>query len=212
MITSVEIRNHTFKRSLRGYDMGEVRAFLQILSEEWEQHLQDRGRLMEELHQLRADNESLKGMQNALQKTLMHAEESASATMENARQKAELKIQEAELQTRELLQRSIDKREQAERDIAELTARKDEIVMQLELFLKAQLDRIKSFERKQLPARIEEGAEATPPQDTPPPPPPPVAESPEQEASHESKPNERDLLFSEQGQDQSLFDDLADKL
>ena len=37
MITPIEIRKQSFRKSLRGYDTEEVHAFLQTLSDEWEQ-------------------------------------------------------------------------------------------------------------------------------------------------------------------------------
>ncbi len=154
MITPIEIRRQVFRKSLRGYDPDEVRGFLNSLSEEWEQQ-QSAYRALKEAHdRMEANYNSLKEVEQMLHKTLLQAEQSSKNTMENARQKAELKLREADGKARELVRRGIDERNRVEGEIAELNDRREEILLQLTLFLKSQLDRLKSFERKDLPAAL----------------------------------------------------------
>lgn len=152
MITPIEIRKHTFRKSLRGYDTDEVQAFLQTLSDEWEQQQQDMRQMKAQMDQLQADYNSLKKVENMLHKTLLQAEQSAKTTLDNALQKAELKIQAAEAQAREIVRRGEDGVQQLYQDIDKLEGRKEEIVLHLEVFLKNQLDRVRAFERRELPA------------------------------------------------------------
>lgn len=153
MITPIEIRKHSFRKSLRGYDTEEVRAFLQTLSDEWEQQQHDMRQMKAHLDQLQADYNSLKKVENMLHKTLLQAEQSAKHTMDNALQKAELKIQAAEAQAREIVRRSEDSIVTLNQDIDKLDSRKEEVILHLEVFLKSQLDRLRAFERRELPAR-----------------------------------------------------------
>lgn len=152
MITPVEIRNHTFHKSFRGYDPEEVQAFLNSLAEVWEQMLARQQETNARMREAESNYKNLKDIEHILHKTLLQAEQSSKNTMENARQKAELKVQEAEAKAREIVRKGIDERNRLEGEIAELRQRKEEILLQLNLFLKTQIDRLKSFERKDFEA------------------------------------------------------------
>jgi cell division initiation protein len=150
MITPVEIRNHAFRKGFRGYDPEEVQAFLNTIAEVWEQQLARQQEQGARLREVESNYKNLKDIEHILHKTLLQAEQSSKNTMENARQKAELKVQEAEAKAREIVRKGIDERNRLEGEIAELRQRKEEILLQLNLFLKTQIDRLKSFERKEL--------------------------------------------------------------
>jgi cell division initiation protein len=151
MITPAEIRNQTFKRSLRGYDPDEVKAFLNTVAEVWEMKLKEKQELNTRLIEVEASYRSLKEIEDMLHKTLLQAEQSSKNTMENARTKAELKVREAENKAREIVRRGIDERNRLEGEIIELKKRKEEILIQLDLFLKTQIERLKTFESNELP-------------------------------------------------------------
>lgn len=150
MITPIEIRQQTFKRRLRGYDPDEVRAFLHTLSEEWEHQMGEMRKLKEEQDKLQAKYSSLKELENMLHKTLMQAEQSSKNTMENARQKAELKVREAESKARDIVRRGIDERNRLEGEIITLKSKQEELLNQLHHFLKSHMDSLSTFERKEL--------------------------------------------------------------
>ena len=154
MITPIEIRQQSFKRSLRGYDREEVNAFLQALSGEWENLLESHRTLKDDLSKLQASYETLKEVEGMLHKTLMQAEQSANSVLENARQKADLKIKEAETNARDIVRKGVDERKRMESELSQLALQREELIVQLEMFLKAQMDRLQSFERNQnLPPR-----------------------------------------------------------
>ena len=66
MITPIEIRQQTFKRSLRGYDTDEVRNFLVSLSEEWEKYIEESRKLKAEFERVQANYNSLKELETML--------------------------------------------------------------------------------------------------------------------------------------------------
>ncbi|MEZ4684715.1 MAG: DivIVA domain-containing protein [Bacteroidia bacterium] len=218
MITPIEIRKQSFRKSLRGYDPEEVHAFLQTLSDEWEQQQHELRQMQTQFDQLQADYNSLKKVENMLHKTLLQAEQSATQTLDNAQQKAMLKIEAAEAQAREIVRRSEDSILQLNQDIDKLESRKEEIVLHLEVFLKSQLDRLRAFERRGLPAmgysyQPEPEPELPPRQEIPPAQPavPPLAEihSPEP-AIEKQNPQEENLFFSqaEEADENDFSDDL----
>jgi cell division initiation protein len=153
MITPIEIRQQTFKRALRGYDKEDVQAFLMALSSEWETLLEAHRTLKEQLDKLQGSYDTLKEVEGMLHKTLMQAEQSAASVMENARQKADLKIREAENHAREVLRKSTDERQRIEGDISQLSRQREDVIVQLEIFLKSQMDRLNGFERQNLQPR-----------------------------------------------------------
>jgi len=148
MITPIEIRQQSFRRVLRGYDSEEVKGFLDTLAQEWEKRIETERRLRAELEQVKANYNSLKEVESMLHKTLIQAEKSSKTTVENARKKAELQIKEAEAKAREIVRQGVDERNKLDSEITELTARKEQILMQLRLFLKTQSERLQAFERQ----------------------------------------------------------------
>ena len=151
MLTPNEIRQQNFTRELRGYNRVEVDAFLHEVSQALEQQIESNRALNSEIEKLKASYHTLKEVENMLHKTLMQAEHSSRATMENARQKAELKVREAESRAREVVQKGIEERKRLERDIESLTKRKEEVLTQLQVFLQSQLGRLDTFQHKALP-------------------------------------------------------------
>lgn len=193
MITPIEIRQQTFKKSLRGYDKEEVDAFLLALSQEWEQQLEYQRRLKEELDQIKTKYNTLKEVEDMLHKTLMQAERSSRDTIENASQKAELRIREAEARAQEIVRKGVEDRNGIQKEIGELNRYRNKLLAQLRGFLRTQIDHLETFDFVELP----EG-EGNPPQ-----------------ASLPKRPNAEQNLFGNAfngNTDRGLFDDIVDEL
>lgn len=149
MITPIEIRQHTFrKKTLGGYDIEEVQQFLSSLSMDWEKLIEENRKVNSELEKVQAKYNSLKEVEGMLQKTLHQAEQSTKDTLENARKRASLIINEAEANAREVVRQGVEQRNNIDREISELCERRDEILMQLHIFLKTQTDRLAGFGKK----------------------------------------------------------------
>jgi len=199
MITPQEIRQKTFKKSLRGYDTEEVQAFLQALSQEWGQQLEAYQQLKEDLARTKASYQTLKEVEDMLHRTLMQAEQSARDTVENARQKADLKVREAEARAQDILRKGVEDRTHVQHEITELVRRRDQLFSQLQLFLQTQIERLQDFERSELPAY-------TPPVITSSRPPVTPTPKPEEGNFFESRPP------ASNGAEDNLFEDLSDEL
>lgn len=150
MITPLEIRQHSFpKKTLGGYDIEEVRAFLQNISQEWEKVLEENRKMKGDLDKTKSSLEHYKEMETILHKTMLQAEQSSKSTLENAKKDAELKIQEAEYKANEILSSIQADKRQLEREIHELVARRNDILQQLKTFIANQSDRIRTFETQE---------------------------------------------------------------
>jgi len=151
VITPVEIRQHTFKKSLRGYDTDEVNAFLGALASEWERTLDQHRALREELSHIQMRYDGLKEVEGMLHKTLQQAEQTSKSSLENAKEKAELRLRDAETRAQEIVRKGIEERQRLDQEVQELSARKDELLMQLKLFLSTQMERLRALESQELP-------------------------------------------------------------
>lgn len=150
MITPIEIRQHSFKKVLRGYDKDEVHGYLTTLSMEWEKMLEEQKRLKTELDKTTSSLNSLKQVETVLHKTLLQAEETSKSTVEHARKDAELKVQEAENKARAIIKEAINERTKIEMQVNELVSRRNEILQQLKSYLTAQTERLKTFEIEEM--------------------------------------------------------------
>lgn len=149
MITPIEIRQHSFrKKTLGGYDIEEVQQFLASLSLDWEKMIEENRRLRTELDKVQAGYNSLKEVEGMLQKTLHQAEQSTKDTLENARKRAGLIVNEAEAKSREIVREGVAQRQNIDREINDLCDRRDEILTQLNVFLKSQTDRLAGFGKR----------------------------------------------------------------
>jgi len=171
MISPAEIRQHSFKRGIRGFDADDVKAFLNSLAQEWENLMSENRSLKVELKTTQDSLQHFREMESMLHKTLLQAEQSSKAALDNAYREAEIRLQEAgqqaqlalhnakvesEMKKQEAEQRAVgiltqayEDRSRIEREVHQLNMRRNEILSQMSLFLKAQLDRIQSFEEKE---------------------------------------------------------------
>jgi cell division initiation protein len=152
MITPIEIRQHSFTKSLRGYTTEEVQQFLSSVSVEFETQIEENRRLRSELDKLQGSYNSLKEVESMLHQTLKQAEQSTKDTLDNARKRAALMVSEAESKVRDVIRSGQDERNQLDREIQDLCERRDEILSQLTVFLKTQTDRLAGFGRKTVAA------------------------------------------------------------
>lgn len=150
MITPIEIRQHSFKKALRGFDKEEVSGFLNTLSMDWERLLEENKRLKIDLEKTQAELKSLKQVESALHETLLQAKENAKTKLENAQKNAELKVQEAEANAKEIVKNAMSERSRIEMQLNELITRRNEILQQLKSYLQAQTERLQTFEQREM--------------------------------------------------------------
>lgn len=170
-LTPLDIRKQEFTRGFRGYEAEEVQAFLQMVSSQWEDLLDDQRRQEERLREMEAKLVHYEKVEEALQEALQTARESSRKAVENAEQKARLIIEEAEVRAIEIKKDAEQERHQIKRDAAKLSSRRNEIVARLRAFLMSEMELLARYEVddpigfiKLLPAderRLQQAAERT---------------------------------------------------
>jgi cell division initiation protein len=121
-ITPMDIQRQSFDKRYRGYDPDEVRAFLNLISEEVAQVQREHSRLEQEVQHLNSLLDEHRERETILKNTLLTAQRVSEEIRENARKTAESTIKEAELQADRLLELAQSRAYEVERGIVDLRA------------------------------------------------------------------------------------------
>src|SRR5579862_407421 len=142
---SGDIRSHEFKKSFRGYDPAEVESYLDQLATSLEDAQRQTDVYREKVKELDKQLATFHSVENVLQQTLAHAQETSGRTVENARKEAEIILHQAQLKASEILEQSRTDLAKITERIAVLVAKKDSIVSRLTQMLNSELDLVKSL-------------------------------------------------------------------
>ncbi|MGE5405523.1 MAG: DivIVA domain-containing protein [Candidatus Saccharibacteria bacterium] len=93
MITPIEIRNHEFRRSIRGYTDTEVDSFMSRLADEFERVYRENAELKEAIQRSEFEMAKYKRIEETLNQTLVMAQQSAEDIRTNARREAEMMLE-----------------------------------------------------------------------------------------------------------------------
>lgn len=96
MLTPVDIENKEFTRAFRGYDIYEVEEFMRTLVKDYEKLYRDNAELKEKSAVLSEAIASYKGMEETMQNAILVAQKTAEDIKQNAYERAETIIKEAE--------------------------------------------------------------------------------------------------------------------
>lgn len=139
-LTPLDIRNKTFRRSLRGYNEEEVDAFLEQIMREFEQLIRDNAALREQVETYSARLEQYENLENTLHNALVVAQQAADEVRAAARREAELTLEEARLRAEAMVREAREEVERVRRDAGELFQRARTFRAQLRGMLLAHLD------------------------------------------------------------------------
>src|SRR4030042_6887687 len=119
-ITPLDIQQKQFPMKIRGFDVEEVYAFLEIIREEMEDLLRENASLKENVQRLESQLKEHRDMETTLRETLMTAQQMVEDYKTNARKEAELLVREAELRSDSLLKEAQEKVIKIHEDIVDL--------------------------------------------------------------------------------------------
>jgi cell division initiation protein len=146
-LSALEIKQQSFTKSLRGYDVTEVQSFLNVVSNEWE-HLSNRCRDQErEIQRLTEKLQHYQKVEEALHETLQAAKESAEQRVNSSRQEAQNRIAKAELEADKIVRDAQQERQFIRQSIQRLLERRHEIIRGMESYLELATESLESFRR-----------------------------------------------------------------
>lgn len=169
-ISPIDIRQHTFEKGFRGYDVDEVNAFLNSLSQEWERVMNDNKLLKMQLEIAEKELNKLRDVEMTLFRTLKTAEDTSNQiteqanraaekyiresrqktdeTIVDARRKASMIIQDAENEAKYIREEIINELKNQERDFRAMEKYRDNLVVQLRSLANNTNEAVERFEKK----------------------------------------------------------------
>lgn len=136
-LTPLEIRKKAFRKAFQGYATKEVRAFLAIVANEFEELKKERAALAEKVDELGARLAAYEKTENLLKETLLTAQQVADELKTNAQREKEL-----------LIQRIKQEAELLNNDLKELRARRNLILDEIRGIANTYLSIVERFEKE----------------------------------------------------------------
>lgn len=119
-LTPIEIQKQVFAKSFHGFNEGEVRAYLSLVSEEVEQMMQEIERLSRENAQMREQLLDHSERERMLKDTLLSAQKVSEDVKANAHKEASLIVKDAELLSERIVSQAMSRVGDLERLIQDL--------------------------------------------------------------------------------------------
>jgi len=160
-ISPLDVRSQEFKKSFRGFDPEEVKAFLDAIADTMEDLLKEKETAESELIALRKKVETFTEMEISLRDAMVAAQKAADEAKMNARRNAELMIREADLEVRQRIaeaKRKVDDVFKARETVrAEMRA----FLPRLRSLLESQLTYLENIEQEVSGMELGNGATGT---------------------------------------------------
>jgi cell division initiation protein len=135
-VTPLDLRQQQFKTVMRGYDRGEVQAFLLEVAEDYENALREMDKLRQDVTKLDAVLSEHRGQERNLRNTLLTAQKHADDVRETAQKEAGLIVREAEGQRDLILQKAQARVDEVQREIDGLRQKRREVENDIEALIR----------------------------------------------------------------------------
>lgn len=146
-LTALEIKQQKFEKSLRGYEINEVNAFLNMVASEYENMVSRQRDLERDLAQLKDKLKHYERVESALHETLQTAKDTAEQRLAGARQEAKSRLEKAEMEAESIVREANQQRQQVRQDILRLLERRDDIIRGIRSYLDMASESLNIFSR-----------------------------------------------------------------
>jgi cell division initiation protein len=136
-LTPLEIRKKTFNIALRGYAQKEVRAFLTVVANEFEELRKERAALAEKVDELSAKVAAYEKTEHLLKETLLTAQQVADELKSSAERERAIIIEQVK-----------NEAEQLRRDLEELRSRRSLLLDEIRGIASTYLAVVERFEKE----------------------------------------------------------------
>jgi len=126
-VTPLDLRQQRFNTVMRGFDRGEVTAFLNEVADDYENALREADRLRQEVVKLEAVLAEHRGQERNLRNTLLTAQKMADEIKDQANTEAQRVLKEADSRADLIVQKSQARVEDVQREIEGLRAKRREV-------------------------------------------------------------------------------------
>ncbi len=135
-VTPIDLRQQRFQTVMRGYDRGEVQAFMLEVADDYENALRENDRLRQDVAKLDAVLGEHRGQERNLRNTLLTAQKLADDIREQAQNEAGIIIREAEGRADLLLQKAQTRLDDVQREIDGLRMKRREVENDIEALVR----------------------------------------------------------------------------
>lgn len=125
------IKKQEFQKSMRGYNVEEVQAFLDKISSEVEDLINQNNQLENEVEKLSSELDEFHKIEKKLQDTIIKTQETSAQTLESAKRQSELILKEAEVKASQKIQNAEEKVNLMHNTVMNLREEKDLIIARL---------------------------------------------------------------------------------
>lgn len=145
-LTPLEIRNQEFRKALRGSDPVEVQTFLEMVSEHYEEVLEENKTLNRRIVELETRLQDFQENEKNLRETLLNVQEVKKQSEESSRRQADLIVKEAELKALEVLETARKQTRQIREEVSWLKSQKESFINRLRHILVSQIELLSVME------------------------------------------------------------------
>jgi cell division initiation protein len=137
-ITPLDLRKQEFKKGMRGYDVHEVDAFLEMVAKEMEELLRENSVMTERLRELDDKIDDYRSMEKTLQGTLTSAQKTADDLRKNAEKEAELVLRNTKIKATHLVEDARGKMADLQAEVAALEEQKEVFIARFKSMIEIQ--------------------------------------------------------------------------
>ncbi len=119
-LTPIDIQKQNFSKTFRGFDENEVRSYLSLISEEYEQLIQEIEKFSRESTQIREQLAEYADRERMLKDTLLSAQKVSEDVKANAHKEASLIVKDAELLAERIVSQAMSRVGDLEKAIQDL--------------------------------------------------------------------------------------------
>jgi len=161
-LSAIDIKKQEFKKSMRGYDVSEVEAYLDLVANEVENMYREHESLKEQILKLEEEKKDLgeevdvyKENEKTFQKAIVKSQDMAEDVVENARKRADLIIKEAEIMSSKIKVTTQEDFVNLKQELEELRQKNEVIIDDIKNFLIDKLNSIEEYSRNRKILRLE---------------------------------------------------------
>ncbi|MDJ0830477.1 MAG: DivIVA domain-containing protein [Desulfobacterales bacterium] len=136
-LTPLDIQNHQFKITFRGFNVREVDHFLEEVADAMESLQRENESLRDKINRLKHSNEGYKAREETFKKVMLNSHKALEQLKKNAQKSAELMVAEAEVKADSMLQRAHNRLAQLHEEIAELKRQRIQLETQIRAVLES---------------------------------------------------------------------------
>lgn len=149
-LTALEIKQQTFEKSMRGYDTGEVQAFLNLVANEWEHMFVKTRELEDQIMKLNDKLKHYERVEQALHETLQTAKDSAENKLAGAKKEAKNIMEKAEMEADAIVREAHQQRQQIRQSILRLLDRREEVIGGIRSYLEMAQESLQQFSKDEV--------------------------------------------------------------